>query len=83
MQEICSVPGGVPQRVYGKVRAQCQRSEEKSRDFFNACRMDYHSKETLAIMNMSMGKLGEIVKGREAWHAAVHGVTKSWTGVSD
>lgn len=32
MQEICSVPGGVPQTVHGKVRAQCQRSGEKSRD---------------------------------------------------
>jgi hypothetical protein len=30
-------------------------------------------------MNMSLSKLGEMVKGREAWHAAVHGVTKNWT----
>ena len=28
-------------------------------------------------VDMSMSKLGEIVKDREAWHAAVHGVTKS------
>ena len=28
-------------------------------------------------MDMSLGKLREIVKVREAWHAAVHGVTKS------
>ena len=28
-------------------------------------------------------KLLEIVKDREAWHAAVHGVTKSQTGLSD
>ena len=30
-------------------------------------------------MNMSLGKLQEMVKDREAWHVAVHGVTKSWT----
>ena len=31
------------------------------------------------LLNMSMSKLWEIVKDREAWHAAVHGVTKSQT----
>ena len=30
-------------------------------------------------MDMSFSKLWEIVKDREAWHAAVHGVTKRWT----
>ena len=33
--------------------------------------------------DMSLSKLQEIVKGREAWHAAVYGVTKSWTQLSD
>ena len=31
------------------------------------------------LTDMSLSKLRETVKDREAWHAAVHGVTKSWT----
>ena len=34
-------------------------------------------------MDMSLSKLREIVKGREAWRAAVHWVAKSWTRLSD
>ena len=34
-------------------------------------------------MDMSLNNLQEMVKDREAWHAAVHGVPKSWIWLSD
>ena len=34
-------------------------------------------------MNMSLSRLQELVMDRETWRAAVHGVTKSWTWLSD
>ena len=34
-------------------------------------------------MHMSLNKLRELVLDREAWNAAVHGVTKSWTQLRD
>ena len=34
-------------------------------------------------MDMSLSKLQEMVKDREAWHAAVHRIAKSWTRLSD
>ena len=35
------------------------------------------------LMDMSLGKLGELVMDREPWHAVIHGVTKSRTRLSD
>ena len=34
-------------------------------------------------MDMSLSNVWEVVKDRGAWHAAVHGVTKSWTQLRD
>ena len=34
-------------------------------------------------MDMGLGELQELVMDREAWHAEIHGVAKSWTGLSN
>ena len=34
-------------------------------------------------MDMGLSELRELVMDREAWHAAIHGVTKIWTRLSD
>ena len=49
------------------------RKEEKGMTEFKTTRWHPDSK------NMSLSKLWELVMVREAWHTAVHGVTKSWT----
>ena len=35
------------------------------------------------LTDMSLSKLQELVMDREVWHAAIHGVVKSWTQLSD
>ena len=35
------------------------------------------------LMDMNLNELQELVMDREAWHAAIHGVTKSWTQLSN
>ena len=35
------------------------------------------------LMDVSLSEFRELVTDREAWHAAIHGVTKSWTRLSD
>ena len=61
------------ERLLGKIEGRRRRGWQ---------RMRWLNGITDAI-DMNLGKLWEMVRVREAWHAAVHGVTKSWKRLSD
>ena len=57
----------------GKVEGKRRRGQQRTRLLDSIT----------ASIDMILIKLWEILKDREAWHAVVHGVTKSWTQLSD
>ena len=58
--------------MLGKIESKRRRGQQRTRWL-----------DSTNSMHMNLSKLWETVKHREAWRAAVHGITKSWTRVSD
>ena len=59
--------------ILGKIEGRRRKGQQ---------RMKFLDGMTQSI-DMSLSKLQEMVKDREVWHAAVHGVAKSWTQLSE
>ena len=59
--------------MLGKIKGRRRRGQQKMR-WLDA---------VTDSVDMSLSKLNEMVQDREAWHAVIHGVARSWTQLSD
>ena len=59
--------------MLGKIKGRRRRGQERTRWLDGIT----------DSMDMGLSKLRKMVKDREAWHAAIHAVTKTWTKLSD
>ena len=59
--------------ILGKIEGRRRREQQEMRWWDGI----------IDLMDMNLSKLWEIVKDREAWHAAVHGTSRNWTQLSN